>query len=64
MTTEGMIDQMRIYELEIDQIPELLQIEIGLDVIDAENMIILPMNVQTWSQMIQMSMNQTELLYN
>ena len=38
--------------------------EIGLDVLDAENMTTLPMNVQMQSQMIQIGMNQTELLYN
>ena len=33
------------------------QTEIGLDVLDAGNIIILPMNVQMQSQMIQMGMN-------
>ena len=52
--TEGMIIEMQIWELEIDQILELQQIEIGLEVIDAENMTILPMNVLMQLQMIQM----------
>ena len=37
------------------------QIKIGLDVIDAENMTILPMNILMQLQMIQMGMNQIEL---
>ena len=57
---EDMTVQMQIWGLEIDQVLELQQIEIWLDVIDAENVTILPMNVLTQLQMIQMGMNQTE----
>ena len=64
MVTEDMIVQMQIQGLEVDQIQELLQIEIGLDALDVGSMNTLPMNVQTWVQMIQMGMNQTELLCN
>ena len=61
---EDMTVQMQIQGLEVDWIQELQQTEIGLDALDVENMITLPMNVWTWVQMIQIGMNQTELLYN
>ena len=41
------------HHLVLDQAQGLVQIEIGLDVLDAENMIILPMNVLIWFLIIQ-----------
>ena len=64
MVTEGMTVQMQIQGLEVDQIQELPQTEIGLDALDAGSMTTLLMNVQMWAQTIQMGMNQIELLYN
>ena len=49
---------MQIEVLEINKILELQQIEIGLNVTDAENVIVLQMNVLMQLQMIQMVMNQ------
>ena len=56
--------QTQIQGLEVGQIQELLQTEIGLDALDVGSMTVLLMNVLTWAQMIQMGMNQTQLLYN
>ena len=64
MVTEGMTIQMQIQGLEVDQIQEIPQTEIGLDALDAVNMTTLLMNDQMWVQMIQIGMNQIELLYN
>ena len=46
MVIEGLTIQMPIQGLEVDQIQELLQTEIGLDALDVGSMTILPMNVQ------------------
>ena len=43
MMTDGMMVQIWIQGLEVDQTPELPPIEIELDVLDAGNMIILLM---------------------
>ena len=47
MVTEGVIVQTQIQGLEVDQIKELPQREIGLDALDAGNMTTLLMNIQT-----------------
>ena len=47
MAIEGITVKIQIQGLEVDQIQELLQTEIGLDALNVGSMTILPMSVQT-----------------
>ena len=60
MSAEDTIVQIQMYRLEVHQTLELQQLEIGLDVINAENTNILQMNILIQLQIILMVMNQIE----